>query len=174
MSWEEPQHGSQRRCDFRIKPGHREGMAAAVFVPPINPWRVWLCAIFSGVLAAVIGWVAGERASRSFHWEGRAQVEQGNGWDQPRREAAELLLELRYTAEARNTSVALGIIGAALGLALGVGGGVSRRSPRAAAVGGLTGFLVGAAVGTAVPLQLVPFFFRSAGRPPSPAFPLLI
>ncbi|MGA7499169.1 MAG: hypothetical protein WBX00_20760 [Isosphaeraceae bacterium] len=40
MSLEEPQHGSQRRRDYRIKPGHREGMARAVFVPPVNPWRV--------------------------------------------------------------------------------------------------------------------------------------
>ena len=37
MSLEEPQDGSQRRSDFRIKPGHREGMAATVFVPPVNP-----------------------------------------------------------------------------------------------------------------------------------------
>ncbi len=174
MSLEEPQHGSQRRSDFRIKPGHREGMAGAVFVPPVNPWRVWFCAIFSGLLAGVIGWVAGERANRSFHWEGRVQVEEVNGRDNPDRSPAGLLLESRHNAEAKNTSLAMGILGTVLGLTLGAAGGLSRRSPRAAAVSGLTGFLLGAAVGTAAPLQLVPLFYRFVGRPPNPAFPLLI
>ncbi|MGZ3387472.1 MAG: hypothetical protein ACXVB5_21575, partial [Isosphaeraceae bacterium] len=142
MSLEEPQHGSQRRSDFRIKPGHREGMAAAVLVPPVNPWRVWFCAIFSGLLAGVIGWVAGERANRSFHWEGRVRVEEVNGRDNPERSPAGLLLESRHNAEAKNTSLAMGILGTVLGLTLGAGGGLSRRSPRAAAVSGLTGFLL--------------------------------
>jgi hypothetical protein len=174
MALESREHGTQRSSDFRIKPGHRERMAESVFVAPVSPWRVWICAIFSAVLAAVIGWVAAERASRSLHWEGRVQVEQGNGRNQPRREAAELLLELRTMAEAKNTSLALGILGGVLGLALGAGGGVSQRSPHAAAVGGLTGFLLGAAVGSAVPLQLVPLFYRYVCRPPNPAFPLLM
>ncbi len=174
MSLEKPHHGPQQSSDFRIKPGHREGMAGAVFVPPINPWRVWLCAILSGVLAAVIGWVAGERANRSLHWEGGVQVEEGAGRNQGERSPAVLLLESRYNVEARNTSLAMGILGAVFGLALGAGGGLSRGSPRAAAVSGLTGFLLGAAVGAAVPLQLVPLFYRSIGRPPNPAFPLLI
>ena len=174
MSLEERQHGSRRRSEFRIKPGHREGMAGVVFVPPVNPWRVWLCAIFSGLLAGVIGWVAGERASRSFHWEGRVQVEEVHGRDNCERSPTGLLLESRYNAEARNAALAMGILGTVLGLTLGAGGGLSRRSPRAAAVSGLTGFLLGAAVGTAAPLQLVPLFYRFIGRPPNPAFPLLI
>src|SRR5271157_651970 len=173
MSLEKPHHGPRQGNDFRIKPGHREGMAGAVFVPPITRWRVWLCAILSGVLAGVIGWVAGERANRPFHWEGRVQVEEVYGRDNPERSPAGLLLESRSNAEAKNTSLAMGILGAVLGLALGAGGGLSRRSPRAAAVSGLTGFLLGAAVGTAVPWQLVPLFYRSVGRPPNPAFPLL-
>src|SRR5271165_4258232 len=156
MSWEEPQHGSQRRCDFRIKPGHREGMAAAVFVPPINPWRVWLCAIFSGLLAGVIGWVAGERASRSFHWEGRVQVEKVNGRDNRERSPAGLLLESRYHAEAKNTALAMGILGTVLGLTLGAAGGLSRSSPRAAAVSGLTGFLLGQRSAQPRPCSLSP------------------
>ena len=129
MSLEEPQHGSQRRSDFRIKPGHREGMAGAVLVPPVNPWRVWFCAIFSGLLAGVIGWVAGERANRSFHWEGRVQVEEVNGRDNPERSPAGLLLESRYNAEAKNSSLAMGILGTVLGLTLGAGGGLSRDRP---------------------------------------------
>jgi hypothetical protein len=174
MSLEKPHHGSQQSSGFRIKPGHREGIAAAVFVPPINHRRVWLCAIFSGLLAALIGWVAGERANRLFHWEGRVQVEEGDGRNQRERSPARVLLESRSNAEAKNTSLAMGILGAVLGLTLGAGGGLARRSPRAAAVSGLTGFLLGAAVGTAMPLQLVPLFYRSVCRPPNPAFPLLI
>lgn len=149
-------------------------MAGVVFVPPVSLGRVWLCAIFSGLLAAVIGWLAGERANRSFHWEGRVQVEEGDGRNQRDRSPAGLLLESRYNAEAKNTSLAMGILGAVLGLTLGAGGGLSRRSPRAAAVSGLTDFLLGAAAGTGVPLQLVPLFYRSVGRPPNPALPLLI
>ena len=38
----------------------------------------------------------------------------------------------------------------------------------------MIGLLLGAAVGTVVPLQLVPLFYRSAGRPPNPALPLLV
>ncbi len=174
MSLERPHDGPQQSSGFRIQPGHREGMAAAVFVPPISPWRVWFCAIFSGVLAALVGWAAGERANRSFHWEGRVQVEAGDRRNQRESSAAGLLLESRSNAEAKNTSLAMGILGAVLGLTLGAGGGLSRRSPRAAAVSGLTGFLLGAAVGAAVPWQLVPLFYRSVGRPPNPAFPLLI
>src|SRR5271157_1237825 len=174
MSLEKPRHGPRQGNDFRIKPGHREGMAGAVFGPPINRWRVWLCAILSGVLAAVIGWVAGERANRSFHWEGRVQFEAGDGRNQRELSPAGMLLQSRYNAEAKNTSLAMGILGAVLGLTLGAGGGLSQSSPRAAAVSGLTGLLLGAAVGIAVPLQLVPLFYRSVGRPPDPAFPLLI
>jgi len=169
-----PHHGPERSSDFRIEPGHREGLAGAVFVPPVSPWRVWLCAIFSGVLAAVIGWVAGERANRSLHWEGRVQIAAGVGRNQDERSPEEVLLELRSNAEAKNTSLAMGILGAVFGLALGAGGGLARGSPRAAAVSGLTGLLLGAAVGAVVPLQLVPFFFRSVGRPPNPVFPVLI
>jgi len=174
MSLERPHDGPRQSRDFRIKPGHCEGMAGVVFAPPVSPWRVWLCAICAGVLAAVIGWVAGERASRSFHWEGRVQVGQGNGGNQPQRAAAELLRELRYQAEAKNTSLAMGILGAVIGLMLGSGGGLSRSSPRAAAVSGLTGFLLGGAAGAVAPLLLVPMFYWSAGRPPNPVFPLLI
>jgi hypothetical protein len=144
MALEKPHHGPRLGNDFRIKPGHREGMAGAVFVPPINPWRVWLCAILSGVLAALIGWLAGERASRSFHWEGRVQFAAGDGRNQRELSPAGLLLESRYNAEAKNTSLAMGILGAVLGLTLGAGGGLSRSSPRAAAVSGLTGLLLGA------------------------------
>ncbi len=94
-------------------PDHRERLAGVVFVPPVSPWRVWLCAIFSGVLAALIGWVAGERANRSIHWEGRIQVGQGNGGNQPA--AAELLRELRSKAEAKNTALAMSKGNAGLG-----------------------------------------------------------
>ena len=122
----------------------------------------------------MIGWVVGERADRSLHWEGRVQAEKGNGPNQGDRSPAGLLLESRYNAEAKNASLAMGIVGAMLGLMLGAGGGLSRRSNRAAVFSGLIGLLLGAAVGTVVPLQLVPLFYRSAGRPPNPAFPLLV
>ncbi len=174
MFLEEPRHGPQQSSGFRIEPGHRERMGGAVLVPPVSPWRVWLYAIFSGVLAAVIAWVAGEQANRSFHWEGRAQVAAGIGRNQDARSPEEVLLESRSNAEAKNTALAMGILGAVLGLGLGAGGGLARGSLRAAAISGLTGFLLGAAVGTVVPWQLVTWFSMSVGRPPNPAFPLLI
>ncbi len=149
-------------------------MAGAVFVPAVSPWRGWLCTIFSGVLAAVIGWVAGEGASRSFHWEGRVQTAAGVGRNQDERSPAGVLRESRSNAEAKNTALAMGILGAVLGLALGAAGGLSRGSSRTAVVSGLTGFLLGAAIGTVMPLQLVPLFYRSAGRPPNPVFPVFI
>jgi hypothetical protein len=174
MFLDEPHPGPRQDSDFRIEPGHRERMGGAVLVPPVSPWRVWLCAIFSGVLAAVISWVAGDRANRSFHWEGRAQVAAAIGRNLDERSPVEELLELRSSAEAKNTALAMGILGAVLGLALGAGGGFSRGSLRAAAVSGLIGFLLGAAVGSVVPWQLVTWFYKSVGRPPNPAFPLLI
>ncbi len=152
MSLEEPHDGPQQSSDFRIKPGHREGMTGAVFVPPVSPSRLWFCAIVSGVLAVAIGWAAGERANRSFHWEERVQVGRANGGNQ--RAAAELLLESRSNAEAKNTSLAMGILGAVLGLALGVAGGLSRGSPRAATVNGLAGFLLGARSAPPCPCNL--------------------
>ena len=57
--------------------------------------RVWLCAIMPGLLAALIGWVVGERADRSFHWEGRVQAEKGDERNQRERSPAGLLLESR-------------------------------------------------------------------------------
>ena len=84
------------------------------------------------------------------------------------------MLESRYQAEAKKTSLVMGILGAVLGLSLGAGGGLSRGSIRAAAVCGFGGLALGAVVGTAVPLQLVPALYRFAGRPPNPAFPLLV
>jgi hypothetical protein len=174
MSLEAPQDGPLRGGDFRIKPDHSEGIAAAVSALPVNRGRVWLYALFSGMLAAVIAWAADERANRSIHWEGRVQAEQGAERIQLELSPAELLLESRNIAETKNTALAMGIFGAALGLTLGAAGGLSRRSPPAAAVSGMIGFLVGAAVGAAVPLQLLPLFYRSAFRPPNPAFPALV
>ena len=94
-------------------------MAGAIAVPSVNRWRVWFFAILSGLLAAMIGWVVGERADRSLHWEGRVQPEKGNEPNQGDRSPARLLLESRYNAEAKNTALAMGIVGAMLGLMLG-------------------------------------------------------
>jgi len=174
MSSEEVRKSPEQNVDFRIKPGDLEGTVREVFAPPVNPARVWLCALSSGLLAAVIGWVGGERAARSFHWEGHVQVEDLDARGQRDPSLARSLLKSRENAETKNAALAMGILGAVLGLAFGAAGGLSRRSTRAAAVGGITGLLLGAAVGTVVPWELVPLFYRSLSRPPNPALPLLI
>jgi hypothetical protein len=174
MSSEEVRDSPEQSVDFRIKPGDLERTPREVFVPPVNPARLWLCAISSGVLAAVIGWVAGERAARSFHWEGHVQVEDLDARGQRDRSLPGSLLKSRENAETKNAALAMGILGAVLGLAFGAAGGLSRRSTRAAGLGGITGLLLGAVVGTVVPCELVPLFYRSLSRPPNPALPLLI
>jgi hypothetical protein len=174
MSSDEVRNSPEQSVDFRIKPGELKRTPREVFVPPVSPARVWFCALSSGLLAAVFGWVGGERAACSFHWEGHVQVEAGDGRGQRDRSLTGLLLESRESAETKNAALAMSILGAVLGLAFGAGGGLSRRSTRAAAVGGITGLLLGAAVGTAVPWELVPLFHRSLSRPPNPALPLLV
>ena len=78
MPLDNPQDGPRRGHDFRIRPGHGQGLIAEVSAPPVSKGRVWLCAILSGLMAALVGWGLGERVNRSFHWEGRAQSELGN------------------------------------------------------------------------------------------------
>ena len=174
MFLDEPDDGRQRGSDFRIKLGHRHAISAAVSVLPVRRELVWLCAVFSGVVAVLIGWALAEPANRLFHRDGRVQIEKADQPNLPARPPGELLLDLRDKTEARNTALAMGILGAALGMALGVAGGLSRKSPRAAAVCGMTGFLLGAAVGAAVPWHLLPLLYRSSLRPPHPAFPALV
>ncbi len=174
MSHEEPPHGPQRNRGLGTDRVHRKEVAAAGPVLTSSDGRVWFCALFSCLLAVVIGWCVSEQANRFIHWDVRLEFTRDRTRSQPERSPEELVLESRYHAEAKKTSLVMGILGAVLGLSLGAGGGLSRRSIRAAAVCGLGGFALGAVVGVAVPLQLVPVLYRSAGRPPNPAFPLLV
>ncbi len=174
MIQEEPLRSRRRDVAFQSRPGQSAEMRGEEAERSMNPERIWFCAVVSGLLAAIIGWTVSEGASQFIHWEVRVRVEQGNRPDQGNRSVAELLMRLRQEAEARKASLFMGIFGAVLGMSLGAAGGLSRRSARAAKLCGLTGFLVGAAVGTAIPLELVPIFYRSAGKPPDPAFPLVV
>ncbi len=134
----------------------------------------WRCAVGSALIAASLGWLVSEQFLGLFRWERRGDV-QGVAGGPVHEPPLAFLLASRHRAETNNTALLMGIFGGVSGLALGVGGGLARRSTAAIITSsGLIGMFLGGLAGSAGPLSLVPLFYKYAGRPPSPALPLLV
>ncbi len=174
MSEEQPFWSDRRDHEFRNNPGRQNKTDVGASAPRATPGRVWHFAFIAVLTAASIGWIAGEAANQAAHWESYVQAVLVRRPDLRNQLPSELLLEPRHIVQVKSASLSMGTFGAAIGLSLGAAGGLARRSTRATIACGLIGFLSGAAVGTTTPLQLIPFFYRSAAKPPNPVFPLLV
>jgi hypothetical protein len=85
--------------------------------------RLWFIALSAALLAGVIGWAAGNLASRLFHWDGMSQGLPARGRGQHDPAILTILVEARQTAETKNAALAFGILGGVLGAAFVVAKG---------------------------------------------------
>jgi hypothetical protein len=125
------------------------------------PRPLWLWALAAGLAAGLAAAVGGEAAHGRFQpvIKYPANWDQISAFDKPDIVSA-LMRKETPGAEAKNTAVAYGLLGATLGGALGLAGGLARRSGRAALTATLVGALTGAATGAALSVATTPVFFQ--------------
>jgi len=125
------------------------------------PRGLWLWAPLAGLLAGIAAGGAGELTNDAVRPVLRlpADYEKLNSFSK----AAALSDAIRAAtppAEALNTALAYGGLGALLGGALGLTGGLARRSIRWAGIASTVGVVAGAAVGSLASMALTYVFYR--------------
>jgi hypothetical protein len=123
--------------------------------------RLWVFALVAGLVAGLESWVGGEAAYGHYTpvFKLPANWDRLGPYDKPN-VISDLLREATPIAEAKNTAVAYGLLGASLGAALGLAGGLARRSAGAALAATLFGAVAGVATGAGMSVVLTHEFYR--------------
>ncbi len=121
--------------------------------PAVGAARNGAFALGAGLLAAVASWGIGEAFVE--HYRPRTHVVQGAGGPMTIASPEELM-----ATQAKNATLAYGLMGGALGLLLGLAGGLARSTVRSAAGAGVVGMALGAAAGAGATLAMVPLYHR--------------
>lgn len=123
--------------------------------------RAWVAACTAALLAGIGAWLVGEK-SAGYYAPSHEADSHPYSFTRLRRE--------KSVADARNTAVAYGALGALLGLGLGAAGGLARRSVPSGWAGAVVGSLLGGAAGAGPCLVIVPLYLRTI----DPAQPTLV
>ncbi len=126
-------------------------------MPPAPPRRgLWLGALTAGLLAGLIGWIAGERVYMIFE----PTPAKARGTSVPPEEIERVERE-QLVARTKEGAINFGVLGGVTALALGLMGGWARRNALAASIAAIAGLVLGSGVGTAAAVVLVRVFYRS-------------
>ena len=135
---------------------HDEPLAGKLTVSrKLSPVRVWVLAVTSGLIAGFGSWQIGE----TYHGRFVPALIQTKGTGSP--EVVNANFDARQAAEASETTVAYGALGAVLGFALGLAGGAARGSVRMAVIAAIVGMTLGGAAGAGMTRVLLPIYLKN-------------
>jgi hypothetical protein len=128
-------------------------MAMAI---PVARAPLWYWSLSAALCAALLSWLGGETTQGHFAPD-LQPIPKTKGMSPYERQALMNAQELgkRPIAEAKNSAVSYGLLGALVGAGLGLAGGLARRNPKAGLTAAAMGLVIGAATAAGLSAALV-------------------